>query len=106
VKNVARSRCIGVATTDIGTYWSVFRPDGSLFGEGHGIITGQGGESATWIGNGVGRLTGKGTAVAWRGAIYYQSTAPQWARLNGMAVIFEYETDENGNTTARLWEWK
>jgi len=84
----------------------VHRPDGTLFGEGHGVLTGQGGESATWIGSGVGRMTGKGSAAIWRGAVYYQTASPKWARLNGVAAVFEYETDEHGNTTAKLWEWK
>jgi hypothetical protein len=102
----ATGTILGVAETDIGTYLSVVRPDGTLFGEGHGILTGQEGESATWIGNGVGRMTGKGSAVTWRGAVYYQTASPKWARLNGIAAVFEYETDETGNTTSKLWEWK
>jgi hypothetical protein len=32
--------------------------------------------------------------------------AQRWARLNGIAAVFEYETDETGNATAKLWEWK
>jgi len=59
-----------------------------------------------FAGSVIGRLTGKGSAVVWCGAVYYQTTSPQWARLNGVAAIFEYGTDENGNTTAKLWEWK
>ena len=102
----ASGTILGVEETDIGTYWSGVRPDGTLFGEGHGVLTGQGGESATWIGNGVGRMTGKGSAAIWRGAVYYQTSSPKWARLNDVAAVFEYETDEQGNTTAKLWEWK
>jgi hypothetical protein len=97
---------LGIAETSIATYWSMVRPDGTLFGEGHGIVTGEGGESATWIGNGVGKMAGKGSAASWRGAVYYQTASPKWARLNGVAAVFEYETDENGNTTAKIWEWR
>jgi hypothetical protein len=60
---------------------------------------------ATWVGQGFGKL-GKDGSVSFRGAIYYSSAAPQWARLNGMAAIFEYEVDPQGNTKAQIWEWK
>lgn len=102
----AAGRILGVETTDVGTYWSVVRPDGFLFGEGHGVVTSKDGDVATWTGNGVGKLTGRGSAASWRGAIYYQSASPKFARLNGVAGVFEYEVDENGNTQAKIWEWK
>src|SRR5260370_23909187 len=102
----ANGTLLGVGETSIATYRSVARPDGTLFGEGHGIVTGAGGETATWVGNGIGKMAGKGSAASWRGAVYYQTASPKWARLNGIAAVFEYETDENGNTTATLWEWK
>jgi hypothetical protein len=97
---------LGIAVTSLSTYLSVARPDGTLFGEGHGIVTGAGGETATWVGHGVGRMIGNGSAASYRGAIYYQTTAPNWARLKGVAVVFEYETDWNGNMTIKFWEWK
>jgi hypothetical protein len=52
------------------------------------------GEMATWRGQGVGRFTGRGRAVSYRGAIYYQTTSERLARLNGIAVVFEYDSDE------------
>jgi hypothetical protein len=70
----ASGKLHGVAATNIGTYSSVVRPDGTLFGEGSGVVTGGGGELATWVGHGVGKMTGKGLAASWRGAIYYQTT--------------------------------
>jgi hypothetical protein len=47
----ASGTILGVAETDIGTYCSVVRPDGTVFADGHGILTGEGGESTTWIGS-------------------------------------------------------
>jgi hypothetical protein len=64
------------------------------------------GEAATWRGQGVGRFTGRSTAVSYRGAIYYQTASERLARLNGIAVVFEYETDESGKTSAKAYEWK
>ena len=101
----ASGRLLGVAEMETGTYWSVLRPDGSLYGEGQGIVMGKGGEAATWVGQGVGTIKKNG-AVSYRGALYYQSAAAAWSRLNTVAVIFEYEVDAQGNARAQLWEWK
>lgn len=101
----ASGKLLGVEESETGTYASVVRPDGTLFGEGQGIVMGKGGELATWTGQGVGTIQ-KGGAVSYRGAVYYQTTAPSWARLNSVAAIFEYEVDAGGNTRAQLWEWK
>lgn len=102
----ARGTILGLAATDMGTYSSVARPDGTLFGDGQGITMTADGDVATWRDQGVGRFTGRGSAVSWRGAIYYQTAAPKLAHLTSVAVIFEYEVDENGNTHAQIWEWK
>jgi quercetin dioxygenase-like cupin family protein len=97
---------LGIPATGIGTYSAVTRPDGLLYGEGQGMITTKDGETAIWKGNGVGRPTGRGSAVSWRGAVYYQTSADHLKRLNGVAGIFEHEADENGNTIGRTYEWK
>ena len=98
-------KILGVDETDIGTYESVMRPDGTLFGAGQGVIMGKGGETATWNGGGVGIIKPDGS-ISFRGAIYYQSAHPTWARLNRVAGVFEYEQDVNGNTKGQIWEWK
>ena len=95
----------GVGHKTTGTYSSAVRPDGALFGEGQGIVMGNGGEMATWVGHGVGTIKKDG-AVSYRGAIYYQTSAAKWARLNSVAAIYEYEVDAGGNTHAQIWEWK
>ena len=91
---------------DMGTYISVTRPDGTLFGDGQGIAMTEDGEVATWRGAGVGRFTGQGGAVSWRGAIYFQTTSERLARLNGIAVVFEFETDQSGKVAVKTFEWK
>ena len=102
----ASGTLLGAHVTNIGTYVSVTRPDGTLFGDGQGIAMTDDGEAAAWRGQGVGRFTGRGTAVAYRGAIYFQTTSQRLARLNGIAVVFEYESDESGKTTDKTYEWK
>jgi hypothetical protein len=98
-------KLLNVEAHETGTYWSVVRSDGSLFGEGQGIVMGTGGEMASWVGQGVGTLKKDG-GVSYRGAIYYQTATPGWARLNRMAAIFEFEVDGQGNSRSQLWEWK
>jgi hypothetical protein len=102
----AAGEILGIQATDLGTYSVVTRTDGFFYGEGQGIITTKDGETAIWKGNGVGRPTGRGSAVSWRGAVFYQSSSERLKRLNGVAGIFEHETDENGNTSGRIYEWK
>jgi hypothetical protein len=99
-------RLLDADVTNMGTYVSVVRPDGTLFGEGQGVLMTGEGETVTWTGAGVGRFLGRGTAVAWRGAIYFQTTSAKLARLNGVAGVFEYDTDEGGKTEAKIFEWK
>jgi len=98
-------KLLDVEESETGTYGSVVRPDGTLFGEGQGIIMGKGGELATWVGQGVGAIKQDG-GVSYRGAVYYQTSAPAWARLNSVAGIFEYDVDAQGNSRSQLWEWK
>jgi len=101
----AEGSLLGVAVKEIGTYTSQLRPDGSLYGEGEGVIMGKDGEIATWKGQGVGVL-GENGAVSYRGAVYHQSGSTKFTRLNTVAGVFEYEVDADGNTTTKLYEWR
>jgi hypothetical protein len=101
----ASSTLLGVEATETGTYWSVVRPDGTLYGEGQGIVMSKEGDLATWVGQGVGTIK-EDSSVSYRGAVYYQSSSARWSRLNSVAAIFEYEVDAQGNTRSQLWEWK
>jgi hypothetical protein len=98
-------KLLGIETNEVGTYTSGSRPDGTLYGEGQGVILGADGSNATWKGSGVGKFAGGG-AVSYRGAVYYSTASPKLARLNSVAAIFEFEVDAEGNTHSKLWEWK
>jgi hypothetical protein len=95
----------GVHTTGMGTYTSVIRPDGSILGQGHGLIMTDEGESVTWTGTGVGSF-GAGGAVSYRGMLFFQTGSKKLARLNNACGPFEYEVDAAGNTVSKMWEWK
>jgi hypothetical protein len=96
---------LGVKLRELGTYWTVARPDGTLYGEGREAMLTEDGKTATWTGHGVGVMNKDGTA-SYRGAVYYQSSPPEWSRLNKVAVLFEYAVDAEGNTRSEYWEWK
>jgi hypothetical protein len=101
----AAGTVLGAGANDLGTYTSMMRPDGTVYGEGQGVIMGQNGEMASWVGQGVGNLKKDGS-VSYRGAIYYSTATQAWLRLNNVAAVFEYEVDAQGNTKSEIWEWK
>ena len=100
----ANGTILGVDGREMATYCAVPRPDGTLFGEGQGVIMSNEGDMATWRGQGVGRITQSGT-TEFRGAIYFQTASPKWARLNEVAAVYEYSADESGKTESKLWAW-
>ena len=102
----ATGTLLGIPITNMGTYISEPRPDGTMIGTGQGVAVTAEGEMATWQGQGVGHLTGHGSATSWRGAIYFQATSERLARLNGIAAVFEYEADDSGKTADKTYEWK
>lgn len=97
---------LGENHMNLGTYISTLRPDGTLFGEGQGVVMTEKGEAATWKGRGVGKFTGQGTAVNWRGALYFQTASQKLSGLNSVAVIFEFDVDADRNTSATFFEWR
>jgi hypothetical protein len=98
-------KLLGVDAHEVGTYCSHPRSDGSLYGEGQGVVLTADGGVATWKGGGVGKILPTG-AVSYRGAVYYSTAYAKWARLNTVAAIFEFEVDPQGNTHTKVWEWK
>ena len=100
----------GNPCTEIGTYTSVLREVGVLHGEGQGILTTKDGQGmATWTGQGIGRFTGPGK-VSFRGSLFFKrpSTAEggKLSSLNNIVGVLEYEVDELGNCSSKIWEWK
>ena len=99
----------GTSCKDVGTYLAVLR-EGVLHGEGQGIVFSKDGQgTAYWTGQGVGRFTGPGK-VSFRGSLFYRtpsaSEGGKLSFLNNMVGVFEYEVDETGNCSVKVWEWK
>ena len=96
---------LGVPTTGIGTYTSIIRPDGSIYGHGQGLNTTDDGESISWTGNGVGKF-GPGGTISYRGMLFFRTTSQKLAALNNSCGAFEYEVEASGSTISKVWEWK
>jgi len=100
------SNYLGIEMSELATYTSTMLPTGVLLGEGQGVAMGVEGDAVSWQGAGVGRPTGKGLESSWRYAITFQTQSPRLARLNSVVGVGEWETDEQGNGKAEIWEWK
>jgi len=96
---------LGVATTGMGTYEAVIRPDGSLYGEGQGLFTTADGEGVTWTASAQGKFL-PGGAVSYRGILYFRTTSQKLAKLNAAPGVFEYDADAAGNTHSKVWAWE
>lgn len=97
-------KLLGLDVNVFVTYNSQMQPDGSLFGNGQGVVMASNGEGASFLGTGVGRFTETG-GVSFRGALFFQSSGATLSRLNGVAVVFEHEGAADDSTKTGLWEW-
>ena len=100
----------GTLCTDVGTYTAVLKEGGVLYGEGQGIVTTKDGQGmATWTGPGIGRFTGPGK-ISFRGSLFFKVPPTfeggKLSDLNNIMGVFEYEVDEAGNCSVKVWEWK
>ena len=98
-------KMLGIATNGFGTYTSVVRADGSVYGEGQGALFSMDGEGIIWKGSGQGKF-GPGGSISYRGILYFQTASPKFAQLNSAPGVFEYEVDGEGKTRTKIWEWK
>ena len=97
-------KILDVDITDMGTFWSIFKEDGGLYGEGQGIFMTNDGEIVSWTGQGIGKMKGKLTE--WRVSVFFNTSSEKLQRLNNTMGVAEYSIDEEGNTHETLWEWK
>jgi hypothetical protein len=81
------------------------RPDGTGWVEWWGFFNTKGGSGGRYTGNGNGVFKSEGGSV-WRGDMCFSNPPGKYARLNGIAVIFENEFDKEGNHHMKAWEWK
>jgi hypothetical protein len=98
----------GIGVTEIWTYYSLHKNDGSIYGEGKGVImTKNGNEHATATGHSIGKHTKSGK-MRYAGTHFYRTNSPrELAFLNNLVAVIEYEVHhESSSYVHKLWEWK
>jgi hypothetical protein len=97
---------LGHEVTDIGTYWQTLKPGGVLYGEGDVLYITREGESAHWRGFGVGKPRGPFPAGHFAVCGSTETESRALRRLNEMALVTEYDVDQEGNYRYTAWEWR
>ena len=99
-------KLLGLDATVIGTYWQTILGKGRLYGEGRVVMMTSDGGVAKWTGFGIGSITGSGFSSGWAVCGRFQTDSPNLERLNDVATVSEYDSDENGDWTWHITEWK
>ena len=100
----------GIEATDIVTYWSIPRTGGAYYAEGKGVFMAKDNpsEMAAWTGQGIAHYSGQKRRDV--GSVFCRipssSTTGKLTFLNNLVGVFEYTTDEMGNSEGKIWEWK
>ena len=95
----------GTEVTELGTYTSTMRPDGSLWGEDKSITMAKDGSVTTATARGIGRFTGP-EKISFRGfATMGAEGTGKFGAVNSMLIAFEVEIDGE-NMVLKGWEWK
>lgn len=93
-----------IQARNLGTYWATLYTNGTTHGEGHGISTTSDGEMITWTAEGVGNASPEGD-VRFEGSLFFNTSSEgELSNLNNKVAFFDYEVDNEGNTSDRVWE--
>jgi hypothetical protein len=85
-------------------FWQV--PTGVNMIEGNGMESTAEGETVMHKFSGIGLSTGNGWKSSNRGAVYFMTSSPKLASLNKIVGVWEWESDENGDFSVKVWAWK
>jgi hypothetical protein len=106
VSQQGTGKLLGSEISDMVTYWTTMRPNGTAYGEGQQAIMSDDG-SAIWKGSGVGKPIGQGGGWKYGVAGAFQTvTSQKWGRLLDVYTVSEYDVDQNQNYHWKEWEWK
>lgn len=102
-----------VEATDEGTFWTVVRQDAEgepiMYAEAQGVITAKDGYGiATYTAQGIGRYTSE-RKIRFHGSVFFRTPSTGGGKLSyldNIVGVFEYEGDEQGNCSVKVWEWK
>ncbi len=88
-----------------GRYRSETRADGTVYGEGNGVLTTADGDVINMRGTAAAKSVGEDGSIAYRGIVCFHTDSETYAALNGGTGVFEYNVDSDGVTKATVWEW-
>jgi hypothetical protein len=96
---------LGQAVTLVGTYKQTLQGGGVLRGEGRVLLLGADGSVADCLTGGTGRVLGAGfkATYGWYGS--FQSASGSLAGLGEVAIVGEYEVEEDGSATWQVFAW-
>ena len=100
------STVLGFKAQEMDTYWQTFKAEGVLYGEGQGVLMTEQGDVAQFRGFGIARVSAPGAPIRYAVCGSFSTTSERLARLNSVAVVSEYEIDEEGNYAYKTFEWK
>jgi hypothetical protein len=86
-----------------------FGKDEAFYVAGKGVITAKdgSGEMATELGRGITRFVEGGKKIIGRGLFIFSTRSTgNLGFLNNLTGVLEYEADETGDSTLKVWEWK
>lgn len=99
-------KLLGTGMTEMASYWQEMRTPGIFYGEGGPVWVTDDGEMLSWTGFGTGKPTGPGFAASYAVCGTVTTSSQRFARLAGVALVGEYDVDDQGNYHWTLWEWK
>lgn len=94
---------LGVEVTSMGTFWTIIKEDGMLYGEGQGVLFADG-DIVTLTAQGIGKM--KGNGAEWKASVYFDTSSEKLVNLNNIVGVAEFDVDEEENTHIKIWEWK
>jgi len=96
---------LGQEVTFLSSYEQTLHPGGVLRGVGHPILIAADGSIADCLAGGTGRVLGAGfkATFGWYGS--FQAATGSLARLLEVALVGEYEIEEDGSATWEIWAW-
>jgi hypothetical protein len=95
---------LGQQGMNVGTYVVFERIPGQLYAEGQGIFMANDGAGAIWNGHGIGQ--GSADGISFAASVAFQTDSDKLSRLNSVLCLVEHKTDNDGNASSTLFEWK
>ena len=98
-------RLLGKDSQIMATAVFALMPNGVNMIDGNGMLMASEGNAMHKF-NGIGLSSGKGWKSSNRGAVYFMTDSPNLVSLNKTVGVWEWDSDENGDFSVKVWAWK